>query len=57
MALNGSFFTTQRMLQEYVLKAYASDLSSGPGEFPTGSTRGSLLGGVPELASGLQSGP
>jgi hypothetical protein len=25
IALNGSFFTAQRMLQEYVVKAYGTD--------------------------------
>ena len=38
IALNGSFFTAQRMLQEYLVKAYNFDHSAG--EQPLASSHG-----------------
>jgi starch phosphorylase len=35
IALNGSFFTAQRMLQEYVVKAYGTDAVREPASAPT----------------------
>ena len=34
IALNGSFFTAQRMLQEYVVKAYGADAVREPASAP-----------------------
>ena len=37
IALNGSFFTAQRMLQEYVVKAYGMDAVREPASAPARS--------------------
>jgi starch phosphorylase len=38
IALNGSFFTAQRMLQEYVVKAYGTDAVREPAPVPEAPT-------------------
>jgi hypothetical protein len=37
IALNGSFFTAQRMLREYVIKAYDLELPAGLEQWPAES--------------------
>jgi len=34
IALNGSFFTAQRMLQEYIVKGYGADAVREPASAP-----------------------